>query len=343
MVQRVEKRTMTKKEVKFAEGGIAYVSDDFPELVDSQTYVIDGTYGSNQTPTEVYVMELEGGGKWYAARDSVNVNYTNDSFYDGVDIETISDIDTITASKPIEYSDDLEDLIVRHYGEMLEEREDSIYAKGGGVSFDEIMKSDKSDWNKIKRKKVDWDNFDKLSKKDQQIIMKDFNKDFPKGDTPFLAKGGRVIGDNIDNAFLNASKKSELYLDVNYTNGKTKTIPIKTKTLKGIEQQAEDLFDLDNVNNIQLVRFWGDSKKVDSVVDLMEKGGTLKRRFKGYDKMYAYAVDNNWTPNQLAEELKFMTNLQNRGDKKLYDFLNKLSYMFSDKPIAEFAKGGKKR
>ena len=117
----------------YAKGGIAYVNDDFPELVDSQTYVIDGTYGSNQTPTEVYVMELEGGGKWYAARDSVNVNYTNDSFYDGVDIETISDIDTITASKPIEYSDDLEDLIVRHYGEMLEERGDDYYAKGGKV------------------------------------------------------------------------------------------------------------------------------------------------------------------------------------------------------------------
>ena len=79
-------------------------------------------------------MELEGGGKWYAARDSVNINYTNDSFYDGVDIETISDIDTITASKPIEYSDDLEDLIVRHYGEMLEERGDDYYAEGGMVN-----------------------------------------------------------------------------------------------------------------------------------------------------------------------------------------------------------------
>ena len=124
----LEYRKITKS---YAKGGIAYVNDDFPELVDSQTYVIDGTYGSNQTPTEVYVMELEGGGKWYAARDSVNVNYTNDSFYDGVDIETISDIDTITASKPIEYSDDLEDLIVRHYGEMLEERGDDYFAKGG--------------------------------------------------------------------------------------------------------------------------------------------------------------------------------------------------------------------
>ena len=95
-----------------------------------------------------------------------------------------------------------------------------------------------------------------------------------------LEKGGSVIGDNIDNAFLNASKKSELFLDVNYANGKSKTIPIKTKTLKGIEQQAEDLFDLDKVNNIQLVRFWGDSKKVDIAVDLMAKGGKTRKKLK---------------------------------------------------------------
>ena len=94
------------------------------------------------------------------------------------------------------------------------------------------------------------------------------------------AHGGEVIGDNIDNAFLNASKKSELFLDVNYVDGKSKTIPIKTKTLKGIEQQAEDLFDLDNVDNIQLVRFWGDSKKVDIAVDLMAKGGKTRKNRK---------------------------------------------------------------
>jgi hypothetical protein len=80
------------------------------------------------------------------------------------------------------------------------------YAKGGDVSFDEIMKSDKSDWSKIKRKKVDWDNFDKLSKKDQQIIMKDFNKDFPKGNTPFLAKGGVVSDEDRGEAVMVSSE-----------------------------------------------------------------------------------------------------------------------------------------
>ena len=43
------------------------------------------------------------------------------------------------------------------------------------------------------------------------------------------------------------------------------------------DQQAEDLFDLDNVDNIQLVRFWGDSKKVDIAVDLMAKGGKTRK------------------------------------------------------------------
>ena len=62
----------------------------------------------------------------------------------------------------------------------------------------------------------------------------------------------------------------------------------------------------------------------------------------GYDSIYQYALANNWTPRQLAEELKFMTNLGNKGDKDLYDFLNSLSDMFPDTPIYEFTKGGGK-
>ena len=120
-----------KQQAKFAEGGIAYVNDDFPELVDNQTYVIDGFYGASNTPTEIYVMELSEGGKWYAVRDSQNINYTNDSFYDGIDVEGIQDLETITSSQPIQYSDDLEERMVSHYGDELEERGDDYYAKGG--------------------------------------------------------------------------------------------------------------------------------------------------------------------------------------------------------------------
>ena len=113
------------------ESGINYVNDDFFELVDSQLYVVDGTYGSQQTPTEFYVKELSDGGKWYVARDSKNINFTYDSINDGVDIETLSDTDTITSSTPIQYANDLDEIIISHYGDLLEERGDDYYAKGG--------------------------------------------------------------------------------------------------------------------------------------------------------------------------------------------------------------------
>jgi len=74
--------------------------------------------------------------------------------------------------------------------------------------------------------------------------------------------------------------------------------------------------------------------------DVYAKGGTLESKFEGYDSMYNYALAKNFTPRQLAEELRFMTNLQNKGDKELYDFLNNLSNMFPDTPVSEFKKGG---
>lgn len=73
----------------------------------------------------------------------------------------------------------------------------------------------------------------------------------------------------------------------------------------------------------------------------MEKGGTLESKFDGYETMYKYALANNFTPRQLAEELRFMTNIQIKADKELYDFLNNLSNMFPDTPISEFQKGGR--
>ena len=69
---------------------------------------VEGTYDGSQTPTTVYFYE-DRGGKWYAADGSVNVNYTYDDIEDGVDIETLSDEDMFTASKPIESEDDIED------------------------------------------------------------------------------------------------------------------------------------------------------------------------------------------------------------------------------------------
>jgi hypothetical protein len=100
---------------------ISYVNDDFPDLVDSETYTIDGTYGSNDTPTKVFVKELaDGGGYWYVAEDSKNVNFTTDKVQEGRSIEEYSDIDMFTTSKPVNSEDELEDHVVEHYGYLLE-------------------------------------------------------------------------------------------------------------------------------------------------------------------------------------------------------------------------------
>jgi len=147
----------------YAEGGIAYVNDDFPELVDSQTYVIDGVYGSNERESEIYVKELSDGGKWYALRDSKNINFTNDSLYDGINVEEVQDLETISSSSPIEYADDLDERIVSHYGEEMEERGDDYYAKGGALSkefkFDKnfviYVPSTTDVGNKISKKELD--------------------------------------------------------------------------------------------------------------------------------------------------------------------------------------------
>mgnify|MGYP003636314740 FL=1 len=78
----------------------------------------------------------------------------------------------------------------------LEEDEVSIeivssYAEGGGITLDEIISDDSSDWSKIKKENVDWDNFDKLPKKEQDRIMKEIEKDLRKGRHGF-AEGGEI-------------------------------------------------------------------------------------------------------------------------------------------------------
>lgn len=44
---------------------------------------------------------------WYCIKGSVNINYTNDEFYDGINVETVNDLDYIQADKPVESLDDL--------------------------------------------------------------------------------------------------------------------------------------------------------------------------------------------------------------------------------------------
>lgn len=63
---------------------------------------ITGTYGSRKTPCNIF--EHDG---WYCIEGSTIVNCTNEMLENGVDIETVDDYDTFTASKPIESEEEL--------------------------------------------------------------------------------------------------------------------------------------------------------------------------------------------------------------------------------------------
>ncbi len=74
------------------------------------TYELNGFYGSRQTPCTVLVCE-DGDTKWYCVENSVNVNATNDSLEDGVDVEAVTDHDCFTWSSPIETLEELENSV----------------------------------------------------------------------------------------------------------------------------------------------------------------------------------------------------------------------------------------
>ena len=63
------------------------------------------TYGAENQSCTIFVC-----GDWYAPDGSLNVNRVPSGyqFFDGIDIETIEDIDTFTADNVIESFDDLE-------------------------------------------------------------------------------------------------------------------------------------------------------------------------------------------------------------------------------------------
>jgi hypothetical protein len=72
-----------------------------------RTNTIQGTYGSRQTPCDIFTYETRQG-TWYACEGSVNINCTHEEMRDGVDVETLADHDTMTASAPVNSEDDLE-------------------------------------------------------------------------------------------------------------------------------------------------------------------------------------------------------------------------------------------
>lgn len=79
-----------------------------PNRGKNMKYSISATYGSQNTPCTVFVYELPERAYWYAVEGSQTVNKTYDAVADGVDVETLSDIDCFTWSKPIESLEELQ-------------------------------------------------------------------------------------------------------------------------------------------------------------------------------------------------------------------------------------------
>lgn len=74
-----------------------------------KTRIIEGTYGSNKTPCDIFVYDCGDGFSWYAVEGSVNVNQTDSSLLiDGVDVEELPDVDIFIWSSGINSREELE-------------------------------------------------------------------------------------------------------------------------------------------------------------------------------------------------------------------------------------------
>ena len=72
------------------------------------TSTITGTYGGSHTPCDVFTYNNYSDHTWYCVQGSTNVNCTHHELEDGVDVETLEDVDTFQATKEVESEEDLE-------------------------------------------------------------------------------------------------------------------------------------------------------------------------------------------------------------------------------------------
>ena len=72
-----------------------------------KTNTLRGTYGSGKTPCEVFTATDRHGLTWYAVAGSCNVNATYEELEDGVDVETVSDVDAFTWPDGVESEEGL--------------------------------------------------------------------------------------------------------------------------------------------------------------------------------------------------------------------------------------------
>lgn len=70
------------------------------------TKEVNGYYGTHNEAT-IFVYENRNGSRWYCVEGSTNVNKTFDEIEEGVNVETLQDVDFFTASKPVNDIDQL--------------------------------------------------------------------------------------------------------------------------------------------------------------------------------------------------------------------------------------------
>lgn len=74
-------------------------------------YEVDGFYGTRNRGT-IFVYETRSGKRWYCVEGSCNINCTYDEIVDGTNVETLSDIDTMTSRNGINSVNELYDYVI---------------------------------------------------------------------------------------------------------------------------------------------------------------------------------------------------------------------------------------
>lgn len=73
-----------------------------------KTKTVQGTHGGALPPCKVFVASDHNGLNWYAVEGSQNVNATYEDLDNGVDVETLNDVDTFTWFGDIDSEETLE-------------------------------------------------------------------------------------------------------------------------------------------------------------------------------------------------------------------------------------------
>ena len=74
-------------------------------------YEVNGFYGSRNRGT-IFVYETYSGKRLYCVEGSCNINCTYDEIKDGTNVETLSDIDTMSSRVGINSVDELYDFVI---------------------------------------------------------------------------------------------------------------------------------------------------------------------------------------------------------------------------------------